>query len=158
MATLSRKAAGAAAIAVALAAPMEGLRQVAYRDPVGIPTICFGATKGVHMGDTATVAECKARLTEEMLAAVAQVEACAPDAPGTVLAAFGDAAYNLGPRVACDTQHSTAARKLQAKDWAGACAELLRWDKASVGGVMVSLPGLTKRREAERDLCMRGLV
>ena len=55
----SRRKAIALALAVALAAPAEGLRQVAYRDPVGIPTICFGSTRNVHMGDTATVEQCK---------------------------------------------------------------------------------------------------
>ena len=51
---------------------------------------------------------------------------------------------------------STAARMLKAGDIAGACQQLPRWDKASVGGVMVSLPGLTKRRAKEMALCMEG--
>lgn len=50
------------ATVIGLATPMiqdhEGLRTNAYLDPVGIPTICFGETLGVSMGDTATVAEC----------------------------------------------------------------------------------------------------
>jgi GH24 family phage-related lysozyme (muramidase) len=41
-------------------------------------------------------------------------------------------------------------------DLIGACNQLPRWDKASVGGIMVSLPGLSKRRAAERDLCLTG--
>ena len=71
-----------------------------------------------------------------------------------MLAAFGDAVYNLGPTIACNKQKSTAARLLDAGDLDGACNQLPRWDKARVGGVMVSLPGLTKRRAKEREVCL----
>lgn len=47
---------------------------------------------------------------------------------------------------------------LEAGDYQGACDQLVRWDKARVAGVMVSLPGLTKRRAKERDLCLSGAV
>ena len=157
MATRAQKIGGAAAIATALAIPAEGLRQVAYRDPAqGIPTICFGSTRGVRMGDTATVEQCREMLTREMLEAVEAVDRCQPGLPVEVLAAFADAAYNVGPVVACDVTRSTAARLLAARRYADACDQLLRWDKARVAGVMVALPGLTKRRAAERDVCLRG--
>lgn len=154
----AKRAGAAAAIATALAIPAEGLRQVAYRDPVGIPTICFGSTKGVKLGDHKTVEECKAMLTTEMLEAVNAVDKCVPNLPPNVLAAFSDAAYNIGPTVACDTTHSTAARKLKAGDFAGACRELPKWDKARLAGQMVALPGLTKRRAAEMAVCLEGLA
>lgn len=156
MATRAQRIGGAAAIATALAIPAEGLRQVAYRDPVGIPTICFGSTKGVRMGDTATVEQCREMLTREMLEAVDVVDKCQPGMPLEVLAAFADAAYNVGPTIACDTARSSAARLLSARQWRAACEQLPRWDKARVGGVMVTLPGLTRRRAAERDVCLRG--
>lgn len=150
-----KKRAAALAAACALAIPAEGLRTKAYRDPVGIPTICFGATKGVVMGDTATVEQCKGMLTKEMLESIDAVDRCAPNLPVNVLAAFADAAYNIGPNIACDTTRSTAARKLKAKDYVGACNELLRWDKATMPVVgLVPLPGLTKRRALERELCL----
>lgn len=148
----------AAALATLLAVPAEGLRQVAYFDPPGILTVCYGSTTDVVKGKVYTLDECKARLDTDMAKAVAQVDACVPDAPPAVLAAFSDAAYNLGPKIACDKRASTAARKLAAKDWVGACSELPKWDKARIGGVLVSLPGLTKRREKERQLCMSGFV
>jgi len=156
MATRAQKVGAAAAIAAALAVPAEGLRQVAYRDPVGIPTICFGSTKGVRMGDTATVEQCREMLTREMLEAVEIVDRCQPGLPVEVLAAFSDAVYNIGPVVACDTGRSTAARLLAARRYAEACDQLPRWDRSRVGGVMMALPGLTRRRAAERDLCLRG--
>ncbi len=154
---MSNKKAIALVLATALAVPAEGLRQKAYKDPVGIPTVCFGSTKGVKMGDFRTVDECKALLTKEMMDVISTVDRCQPGLPTEVLAAFSDASYNLGTTIACDTNKSTAARFLKAKDYRSACNQLPRWDKARVAGVMVALPGLTKRRAMERDLCLSGL-
>jgi len=151
-----KKRAAALAAACALAVPMEGLRTKAYRDPVGIPTICFGSTKGVKLGDVATPEQCKSMLSAEMLQSIDAVDRCVPGLPVNVLAAFADAAYNLGEKIACDTTRSTAARKLKAGDFVGACNELPKWDKASMPGLgLVPLPGLTKRRALERELCLR---
>jgi GH24 family phage-related lysozyme (muramidase) len=36
--------------------------------------------------------------------------------------------------------------------------QLPRWNKARIAGVAVALPGLTKRRNAEMTLCMKGLA
>lgn len=152
-----QKVAKATIIATLIAAPAEGIRQVAYYDPPGILTVCRGHTgPDVQPGKKYSLAECDAFLTDDMRRAVAQVDRCAPDAPVEVLAAFSDAAFNLGPVIACDPSRSTAAKRLQARQWAQACDELLKWDKARVAGVMVALPGLTKRRHDERDLCMKG--
>lgn len=150
----AQRKAAAMAVATALAAPAEGLRQYAYRDPVGLPTICFGSTAGVKMGDFRTVPECKALLTKEMSDVVSTVDSCRPGLPINVLAAFSDAAYNIGPHIACDTTRSTAARLLAAGDYRNACNQLPRWNKARVSGVSVELPGLTKRREMERQVCL----
>jgi len=154
----AKRRTAAASLAVAIAIPAEGLRQWAYYDPPGILTVCYGSTTDVQKGKKYSLDECKARLDDDMRAAIATVDACAPGLPVPVLAAFGDAVYNIGPKIACDTAHSTAARLLKAGDIEGACRQLPRWDKASVGGVMVSLPGLTKRRAKEMDLCMEGVA
>lgn len=147
--TSKQRMALAAAAAALIAAPFEGLRQYAYRDPVGIPTICFGSTRGVKMGDFKTIDECKALLTREMAEAISTVERCAPGLPVNPLAAFASATFNVGPRLVCDPRQSTAARLLREGRVQEACDQLLRWNRA--GGVV--LPGLVKRRAAERDLC-----
>ena len=61
-------------------------------------------------------------------------------------AAFLSFAFNVGNRAFCD---STLARKANAGDMAGACAELSRWTYA--GGKQ--LPGLVRRRATERAVC-----
>ena len=148
----------ALALATALAVPAEGLRQHAYRDPgPAIATICYGSTAGVKMGDYKTLEQCKAMLNKEMNDAINTVEQCVPGLPVPVLAAFSDAVYNLGPAIACNQSKSTAARLLAAGQLRAACEQLPRWDKSRIAGIAVTLPGLTKRRAAERDLCLQGV-
>lgn len=150
----NKRIAAATAIAAAIAIPAEGLRQYAYRDPIGLPTVCFGTTgKDVVQGKKYSLDECMALLDRDMLAAIEQVERCHPGLPDNILAAFGDAVYNIGPKVACD---STAAKYLKAGNYEAACHELTRWNKARVAGVLVELPGLTNRRQKERALCLEG--
>ena len=148
---INQRQAIALALASAIAIPAEGLRQYAYYDPPGILTVCYGSTTDVQRGRKYSLDECKARLDADMLAAVKVVERCHPGLPENVLAAFGDAVYNLGPAIACS---STASTLLSRGSIAAACRQLPRWDKARVAGVMVPLPGLTKRRAAEMAMCL----
>lgn len=155
--TPKRRAAIIAA-AISVAAPMEGLRQYAYYDPPGILTVCYGHTgPDVVKGKKYDLAQCKALLAQDMAEAVDTVERCVPGLPDGVLIAFADAVFNLGPKIACNKTASTAARMLAAGNLEGACNQLPRWNKASVGGVMVVLPGLTKRRLLEQTVCLEGL-
>ena len=143
----------AASVAATLAAGFEGLRQYAYYDPRpgdAILTVCYGSTTQVEKGKRYSVEECKARLDADMAEAVAAVERCHPDLPFNVLVAFSDAVYNIGPKVACK---STASRLLDEKRYAEACRELPRWNKSN--GIV--LPGLTRRRKSEMDICLEGL-
>ena len=147
----SKRLAVVAAIATSLAIPAEGLRQWAYYDPPGILTVCYGHTGEVEKGRKYSLDECKTLLNKDMLEAVEAVERCHPSLPQNVHAAFADAVYNIGPKVACD---STASRLLDAGKIEEACRELPKWNKSRVGGVLVPLPGLTKRRNAEMQLCL----
>lgn len=148
-------AAAAATIVVGLAGAAEGMRQVAYYDPPGVLTVCAGHTGAdVVKGRVYTLAECLAMLNDDAGAAVAQVERCVPGLPVHQLAAWGDAVFNLGPTIVCDPARSTAARLLRAHEYEAACRQLPRWNGARVAGVLVPLPGLTKRRAAEMELCL----
>lgn len=143
--------------ATGLAVTAEGTILKAYRDPIGLPTICMGHTAGVKMGDFRTLPECQALLTEDMTRAINIVDKCHPGLPTPILASFSDAVFNMGPKIACDKSRSTAARLLAAGKFREACLELPKWDRARIAGVSVSLPGLTKRREAEKQLCLSAL-
>lgn len=146
-----KKGAAITATLIALVGSFEGLRTYAYRDPVGIPTICFGETRGVEMGDKATVDECKTMLGNRLVEFSAGVDKClkvyVPDQPYTAFVSFS---YNVGNGAFCS---STLARKANAGDLVGACNELPKWVKAKG----ITLPGLVKRRADERALCLSGV-
>ena len=61
------------------------------------------------------------------------------------LAAITSFVFNLG---AARYRASTLRKRVDAEDWAGACEEILKWNR---GGGRV-LPGLVKRRKAEAEL------
>lgn len=154
-----RRIAAATAIATAIAIPAEGLRQIAYYDPPGILTVCMGHTGSeIDPKKKYSLDECSQFLTEDMRQAISEVELCAPGLPAPVLAAFGDAVFNLGSTIACNKKKSTAARMLATGRIQEACEQLPRWNKARVMGVLVELPGLTKRRSLEKTICLEGAL
>lgn len=141
----------------AVAAPFvivfEGKVNVGYLDPIKVVTSCVGHTgPDAVLGRKYTDQECTAQLQGDLLKHSEGVNACIKvDAPLKTRAAFVSFGFNVGTTAFCT---STAARKLNAGDAAGACAELSRWTKA--GGRV--LPGLVKRRATERKLCEDGLA
>lgn len=141
-----------AALACTTITGFEGLRTAAYRDVVGIPTVCVGETKGVRMGMTFTKPQCEAmllqRLTEDFAPAV---ERCARQPMGDDLyAAHLSLAYNIGTGAYCK---SSVVRLWNAGERRASCNAFMMWDKA--GGRVIA--GLVKRREAERALCLKGV-
>lgn len=155
----STKVGGAAgallAVIVASAAivqPWEGRELRAYRDIVGVWTICDGDTNNVRPGQVATPAECDARLAANLRRYHAELRKClTASMPVKTEAAFVSWTYNVGWGAACS---STLVRLANAGDLRSACDQLLRWNRA--GGREVR--GLTNRRQAERQLCLEGLA
>jgi lysozyme len=143
------------AIAVPFIAQEEGKRNVAYRDAVGIPTICFGSTRGVHMGMAKTDQECLALLWLEVaehrtgLHRYFTPVTIAARLPPKRDAAYTSTAFNVG---VAGIGKSTATRRLNAGDIVGGCQALTWFDKA--GGRV--LRGLFERRSREKKLCMDG--
>ena len=138
---------GALAILAVWVPQFEGTVQVGYRDPIGIVTACTGNTDSAVLGKRYTKAECADLLEKDLSRHAQGVNACVPLDPLTTgqRAAAVSFAFNVGVEGFCG---STFARKLKAHD-PTACAELSRWTHA--GGR--ELPGLVKRRKAERDIC-----
>lgn len=137
----------AAAALVAFTPAQEGRVLTTYRDLGGVLTYCDGATEHATWGRTYTPAECDAQLARDLERHAAGVLACihVPLTDGQKTA-FVDAAYNIGVPAFCG---SSMARRANAGDMAGACDALLLWNK--VDGR--EIPGLTRRRQAERALC-----
>jgi lysozyme len=143
--------AGATALAVPLVMLYEGYVPWVHRDPIGRLAACYGHDdQTLTPGKRFTAAECQAMLDQDLLKHAQALDCIKHPLTDGQKAAFVSFAFNVGNKAFCD---STLARKANAGDMPGACAELSRWTRA--GGR--ELPGLVKRRAAERELCERGL-
>ena len=145
----------AAACVIQLATSSEGTIKRTYYDPVPILTACTGHTDPhLRIGQVFTDEECQQFLDMDLTNAARGMQDCTRVLLHTgELVAYTDFAFNEGIHAFCT---STLARKLNAGDRAGACGELLRWDKARLNGKQVTLPGLTVRRHKEYSYCMEG--
>lgn len=147
------KLAGLALSATALVglALHEGYTDTAVIPVKGdVPTIGFGTTEGVKLGDRTTPPQALVRALQDAQKYEGALKRCV-----TVplhqyeYDAYISLAYNIGPTAFCG---STLVRKLNAQDYAGACKEILRWDKFKGQ----PLRGLTIRRQKEHEQCMSG--
>jgi lysozyme len=144
----------ALALACAFIMPWEGLWTTAKIDTIGTgrpPTVCYGETEGVKVGDRYTKQECEEKLAKKLPRYAAEIAPCikVPVSDKT-RAAFISFAYNVGSAGAC---RSSAFARLNAGDSRGACDALMQWTKAQ--GRVVK--GLVNRRTAERKLCLEGI-
>lgn len=132
----------------------EGFRSYAYIDTSGLPVIGYGQSKlngkRVRMGQKVSRAKADAELERELyhIQKIVLANVRVKLNPNQ-LAALTSLVYNAGTRV---VTRSTLARKLNAGNYAGAANEFLRWNKAYKKGKLVAFPGLTRRRQAERQL------
>ncbi|MCY1388643.1 Lysozyme RrrD [compost metagenome] len=124
----------------------EGLRLQAYQDAVGVWTIGYGATRGVKAGMAITKEQAERMLLNDVQRFEPEVERLVKvqlsQSQWDALMSF---TYNLG---AANLESSTLLKLLNRKDYAGAADQFPRWNRA--GGKV--LPGLVRRRAAERDL------
>jgi len=124
----------------------EGLRLQAYQCSAGVWTIGYGHTLNVFPGDDITTEEAERMLRDDIrdaeYAVVQYVTVPLTQHQFDALVSF---VFNLG---SSNFRLSTLLRKLNAGDYTSAAAELLRWVNA--GGK--KLPGLVRRREAEKAL------
>jgi lysozyme len=137
----------------------EGLFLKPYLDPVKIPTIGYGTIKypngkAVTMQDPAiTEAQATQYLEHEVNEKAAAIEKMLKVAVNdNEFAALVSFAYNVGSGA---LQGSTLLRLLNSgADRKAVADQFLRWNKA--GGK--ELPGLTRRRQAERSLFLQPVV
>jgi len=124
---------------------------IAYLCPAGVWTIGWGTTgPTVVEGTVWTPEEADAALLKEVKRIVKRVIKLSPSIIGsdTKIAAITSFIYNCGEAA---YKASTLKKRIDAKDWISAVAEIKRWDKAK-GKV---LPGLVARRKDEADLLLK---
>jgi len=134
-----------------LVAPFEGKENKVYVDPVGILTSCYGHTGNeLKKGQVFTDEQCLDQLAEDLLEHDKKMlRYVYVPLSEEEHAAYLSFTYNVGVGA---FKNSTLLKKLNAGDRVGACNELTRWNKA--GGKVLN--GLTKRRQAEREMCLKG--
>ena len=132
---------------LALVKSFETCKLVAFRPtPDDVPTIGWGRTKGVNMGDTCTQDQADAWLVEDVKEAEDCVNECVTASlTDNEFSACVSLAYNIG----CHAfENSTLVHLLNQADYNGAQAQFARWNKQAGK----PLAGLTRRRQAEVQL------
>ena len=128
---------------IALIKKFEGCKLEAYLDSVDVPTIAWGTTKLVSIGDTCTQEQADDWLEEELVEYEGyindMVKVPLDQSQFDALVAW---VYNLGPT---NLSKSSLLRELNNENYQAVPNEIKRWNKA--GGKV--LGGLVRRREAE---------
>lgn len=131
---------------LALIRSFEGLRLLAYKCPAGVPTIGYGTTKGIKMGDTVTKAEAEELLRLDVQRFVDHIAALVTvPLNQNHIDALAALVYNIGPSAFAK---STLLKYLNAGLYKDAADQFLRWNRAANNVVA----GLTRRRVAEKAL------
>lgn len=136
-------------------ASFEGFRAKPYKDISGIWTIGYGSTydpSGKRVTQF-TPSVTKDQGLQFLLTHLKGVESFIKKSVSVPLTqgqydAICSFVYNCGSG---NFQKSTLLKKLNVKDYGGACAEFIKWNKA--GGKVI--PGLTRRRQDEQKLFVR---
>lgn len=110
----------------------EGRRNVPYRDPVGIWTVCAGVTNralpgAVRPGKRYSDAECSKLETKVLYQNAEALSLLLPQVGQGQWDALMDFSYNVGLG---NLRKSSLLRKLKAGDCLGATAEFSRWAQA----------------------------
>ena len=126
----------------------EGYSDKAHTPDKGdVPTFGFGTTGGVKMGDTIKPPQAVARALGDVQKFEGALKQCVKvPLHQYEYDAYVSLSYNIGSAAFCG---STLVKKLNAGDYAGACLQVLRWDRFNGK----PLAGLTKRRQAEYEQC-----
>lgn len=116
--------------------------------PGDVPTIGFGSTEGVKLGDRTTPPKALERALKDVQKYEGALRQCVkvPLRQNEYDAAL-QLSYNIGSDAFCK---STVVKRWNAGDYEGGCNAFLMWNKSN--GKVV--PGLVNRREQERALCL----
>lgn len=109
----------------------EGFSGDAYLDSAGIPTICYGETKGVKLGQRRSLSDCQKQLIESVGEHAKALEGLPVGLPDVVLLGSIDMAYNVG---VSGFSNSAVKRKLKQGDYRAAGQSVLQWKYITLNG------------------------
>lgn len=102
----------------------EGLSLTAYKDSASIPTICYGETKGVKMGQRATLSDCQKQLIQSAGEHAKALDGLPMQLSDVALLGALDFTYNVG---VAGFNGSSVKRHLKSLDYAAAAKAVLDW-------------------------------
>lgn len=102
----------------------EGLSLTAYKDSAGIPTICYGETSGVKMGQRATLSDCQKQLIESAGEHAKALDGLPTQLSNVALIGSIDFIYNVG---ITGFNNSAVKRHLKSLDYTAAGEAVLNW-------------------------------
>lgn len=102
----------------------EGLSLTAYKDSAGIPTICYGETKGVKMGQKATLSQCQKQLIQSAGEHAKALDGLPMQLSDVALLGSLDFTYNIG---VAGFNESSVKRHLKSLDYVAASKAVLNW-------------------------------
>lgn len=109
----------------------EGLSLTAYKDSAGVPTICYGETKGVQMHQKRTLTQCQEQLIRSAGEHAKALDGLPMTLSDVQLLGALDLTYNIG---ISGFKNSTVKRKLMQGDTKGAAQAVLAWRYITVKG------------------------
>ncbi len=129
----------------------EGLRLRAYIDAVGRLTVGYGHTgSDVYAGQVISVERANQLFQLDVSTFGQGVEqSVTVSLNDNQFGALVSFAYNVGLG---NFEHSTLLKKLNTGDYTGVQSEFARWNKGTVDGQKVKLPGLISHRAHEATL------
>lgn len=179
MNTLTKKLTAIGATAViavsggVLVGPWENRENHAYKDMVGIVSICYGETKDVKMGDYRTDEQCDESLAKELESYNKAMKRYikVPLKPYEEVA-YTSLVWNIGETAFKNSK--SVLQRLNSGDHEGACKGILDWNKATFsvkgaqtqirngekctakldGNMSCTVKGLTNRRTQEYKTCV----
>lgn len=127
----------------------EGYNDNAYIPVAGdVPTIGFGTTGGVKLGDKTTPTKALSRALTDINGFEAALKTCVKvPLHQHEYDAYISLSYNIGSKAFCS---STLVKLLNEGNYEEACKQILRWDKFRGK----PLKGLTIRRQSEYKQCI----
>lgn len=132
-------------VGIDLIKQFEGCRLIAYKDSVGVLTIGYGHTKGVHSNQSITQAQAEEYLKQDLSIFEKAVDNLSRPLNQNQFDALVSFAFNCG--------EGNLKKLCSGRTDAQIAEKILLYNKA--GGK--TLAGLTKRRKAERELFLRAL-
>ena len=102
----------------------EGLSTTAYLDSAGVPTICYGETQGVKLGQRATLSDCQKQLIQSAGEHAKALDGLPMQLSDVALLGALDFTYNVG---VAGFNGSSVKRHLKSLDYAAASKAVLDW-------------------------------